>query len=374
MADADGAGPGAATADRGQHRYVMPALMAFQPTTNWVIRVAINTLVPYICAEQGFSEEQRAMLLAAFYPGYVGAHIPGGYMVQSFGGKLTLALNMWGSAAVCALVPLAVRLAPSKQARLSCLTGLLFALGLCQGPLIPALQTMRKDWIPSGPGRALALRLQDLGGTATGLVAPLLPPMVATRYGWKAFFGGYAVYCAAAAALWQRYARDKPRLAPAPPPPPPPPRGGGQQKHSGGGEAAAAKKGEVVDWSIFRTVGVQAMIAAQIGAGMSNYVMMQWQPIYFTEVLGASPLVAAVYFAWAEVATFTCDWSVALLETVLTSQAVLTRLQQRKLATLVGSVGQAGCMAAFVRCKTPLGAAIASYGVQGFYCCHHSGE
>eukprot|EP01052_Picozoa_sp_SAG31_P022997 SAG31_NODE_1861_length_7044_cov_169.866379_6_plen_359_part_00 len=337
-----------------QHRFLMPALMALQPTTNWVIRVAINSLIPYICAEQGFSENQRAMLLAAFYPGYVGGHIPGGYMVQVLGGKITLALNMWGSAAVCALVPVAAWAAPTRQTRLRCLMGLLFALGLCQGPLIPALQTMRKDWIPNGPGRALALRLQDLGGTVTGLVAPLLPPLVATQLGWKAFFGGYAIYCATAAAIWQRYAQDKPNAAKLIP-------------------ARSNEKGNVVDWGIFRTVGVQAMVAAQIGAGMSNYVMMQWQPVYFIEVLGASPLVAAVYFAWAEVASFTCDWSVALIETMLTSRQMLSRLQMRKLATLIGSFGQAGCMAAFVRCKTPLGAALSSYGVQGFYCFHHSG-
>ena len=52
-----------------------------------------------------------------------------------------------------------------------------------QGPLIPSLQTMRKDWIPRGPGRALALRLQDLGEDiksvggvdGSGQAAPSLP-------------------------------------------------------------------------------------------------------------------------------------------------------------------------------------------------------
>ena len=138
----------------------------------------------------------------------VAAHIPGGYAVQRFGGKLLLTLNMAVGAIVCALIPLAASLPHSVRA--AALAALLAALGVCQGPLIPALQTMRKDWIPKGPGRALALRLQDLGGTLTGVAAPLLPPMVAMRFGWKSFFYGYAVFMGAFTVIWHRNARDRP--------------------------------------------------------------------------------------------------------------------------------------------------------------------
>ena len=238
-----------------QHRFVMPVLLSFQPTTNWVIRTAINTLIPFICTEHSFNEDQRALLLAAFYPGYVAAHIPGGYAVQRFGGKLLLTLNMAVGAIVCALIPLAASLPHSVRA--AALAALLAALGVCQGPLIPALQTMRKDWIPKGPGRALALRLQDLGGTLTGVAAPLLPPMVAMRFGWKSFFYGYAVFMGAFTVIWHRNARDRPPSL----------------------EAAGAAPRQAVNWAIFRTSGVLAMIAAQIGSGFAVYVMGQWQPI-----------------------------------------------------------------------------------------------
>ena len=286
-----------------EHRFVMPALLSFQPATNWIIRNAINTLIPFICREQGFSEDQRAMLLAAFYPGYVGAHIPGGILVQRLGGKVVLSANMIGSALICALLPLAARVKLSLRA--PAFAALLTALGVMQGPLIPSLQTMRKDWIPRGPGRALALRLQDLGGTLTGVVYPLLPPLVAMRYGWKAFFGGYAVFCALAALVWHRNARDKPPSM---------------------GNAPVRQD---VDWSIFLEPRVLAMITAQIGSGFAVYVMIQWQPIYFTEVLGASPMAAAALFAWNEAAVFVCDWSVALLETVAEHRGGCARVRAR---------------------------------------------
>ena len=185
----------------------------------------------------------------------VAAHIPGGYAVQRFGGKLLLTLNMAVGAVVCALIPLAASLPHSVRA--AALAALLAALGVCQGPLIPALQTMRKDWIPKGPGRALALRLQDLGGTLTGVAAPLLPPMVAMRFGWKSFFYGYAVFMGAFTVIWHRNARDRPPSL----------------------EAAGAAPRQDVSWAIFKTSGVLAMIAAQIGSGFAVYVMGQWQPI-----------------------------------------------------------------------------------------------
>ena len=136
-----GTDPAAPQAQPEQHRFVMPALLSFQPTTNWIIRNAINTLIPFICREQGFSEDQRAMLLAAFYPGYVGAHIPGGILVQHLGGKVMLSANMIGSALICALLPLAARVKLSLRA--PAFAALLAALGVMQGPLIPSLQTMR---------------------------------------------------------------------------------------------------------------------------------------------------------------------------------------------------------------------------------------
>ena len=106
-------------------------------------------------------------------------HIPGGWAVQHYGGKAVLTLNMVGSCLLCIAIPLAMRVRQGSRA-LS-LAAVLFGLGLFQGPLIPALQHMRKDWLPTGPGRAVAMRLQSLGGYFNGIVAPVLPPLLALR-------------------------------------------------------------------------------------------------------------------------------------------------------------------------------------------------
>ena len=135
----------------------MPILLSAQPVTNWVIRGSISFLVPFIAKEMGFTHSERAMLLGAFYPGYVASHVPGGWAVQRFGGKVVLTINMVGTAVLCVAMPLAMRVRASLRA--VTISSLLLCMGLFQGPLIPALQHMRKDWLPTGPGRALAMRL-----------------------------------------------------------------------------------------------------------------------------------------------------------------------------------------------------------------------
>ena len=49
----------------------MYVLIALFEMTNYVTRLAVPYLVPFICLEHGFSEQQRALLLNSFTPGYL---------------------------------------------------------------------------------------------------------------------------------------------------------------------------------------------------------------------------------------------------------------------------------------------------------------
>ena len=55
----------------GPSAMTMYSLLAAQPLTNWVTRGAIAPLMQFIVAEMGFSAAQKALLLGAFYPGYL---------------------------------------------------------------------------------------------------------------------------------------------------------------------------------------------------------------------------------------------------------------------------------------------------------------
>jgi hypothetical protein len=166
---------------------------------------------------------------------------------------------------------------------------------------------------------------------------------------WRSFPLVYAAYTALFALGWQRHARERPATV----------KFTGLAQNLGqlydansdfqskfwanliilgqscGFQVAAAPAPSeradavAVDWSIFRVPAVVAMITAQFGSGCAVYTMMQWQPIYFTEVLGCTPMRAAVLFAWQEAASFIADWSVGILETVAERRGV-KRLTIRK--------------------------------------------
>eukprot|EP01045_Picozoa_sp_COSAG04_P047553 COSAG04_NODE_17807_length_458_cov_1.119777_1_plen_125_part_10 len=117
-------------------------------------------------------------------------HIPGGWAVQQFGGKAVLSANMLGTAVLCLLIPLTARATPALRAY--ALSAAFAMLGLCQGPLVPALMQMRRDWLPKGEGRPFALRLQALGHQIYMIINPLLPPFLALRFGWRSVPVAYA--------------------------------------------------------------------------------------------------------------------------------------------------------------------------------------
>eukprot|EP01052_Picozoa_sp_SAG31_P046119 SAG31_NODE_8689_length_1405_cov_6.761103_2_plen_74_part_00 len=60
----------------------MYALLSCQNLCVYLVRYGYPFLVPFIVAEHGWSEEQRAALLSAFSPGYLLTQIPGGMFAQ----------------------------------------------------------------------------------------------------------------------------------------------------------------------------------------------------------------------------------------------------------------------------------------------------
>ena len=82
----------------GPSAMAMYALLATQPLTNWVIRGAIAPLMQFIVADLKFTLAQKALLLGAFYPGYLVTQIPAGFLIQRYGAKVSLTVNMVGTA------------------------------------------------------------------------------------------------------------------------------------------------------------------------------------------------------------------------------------------------------------------------------------
>lgn len=101
--------------------------------------------VPFVVADLGLSDADRALLLAAWFPGYLVSQIPGAALIDRIGPKIVMGVNMLGTCGLFLLLPVFVRIGGggrvSRQVRIMAST--LTVCGFFQGPLIPGQQVMR---------------------------------------------------------------------------------------------------------------------------------------------------------------------------------------------------------------------------------------
>ena len=113
-------------------RLVIYNLLAGQHLFNYLCRLAIPFIVPFICSEYGFTAAERGMLLNSFTPGYVLTQIPASYMIQKIGAKAVLSLNNLGVMTAMILLPVAAKTGATAVAACFAL------LGIVQGPCAQA--------------------------------------------------------------------------------------------------------------------------------------------------------------------------------------------------------------------------------------------
>ena len=63
---------------RRRRRYIIYALLALHQMANYVTRLALPFMIPFLVNDFSFSEVSRALFLNAFTPGYVLLQIPAG--------------------------------------------------------------------------------------------------------------------------------------------------------------------------------------------------------------------------------------------------------------------------------------------------------
>ena len=134
-------------------------------------RWGLPSLIPFIVEAEGFSAGSAALLLGAFFPGYLAMMMPSGWAAQKLGGKGVLTAGQLGTGVLLLLAPLC--------RRVPALCAVLTVMGCCQAPLIPAQAVLKRAWVPTGQDRPIALRVLSLGSKASALVATSLTPWLA---------------------------------------------------------------------------------------------------------------------------------------------------------------------------------------------------
>ena len=192
----------------GLRRWGMYWLISFHSLSVYLIRACIPYVVPFLVREFGFSEDQRAMMLSSFTPGYILTMIPGGVLTQLIGNKRMLSTTGYAIAALILLLPSA----PKFGHLVVCAT--LALMGAMNGPFLPAHYGVKGKWAPHDASRSWAILVMTLGSTWATMVASWVTPWLSARLGWRRVPYIYGVFIGSMTILWHYAGANSPAILP----------------------------------------------------------------------------------------------------------------------------------------------------------------
>ncbi len=163
----------------GNWRWVVCALLFFATAINYMDRQILGLLAPALQREIGWSETQYAHIIVAFQAAYAIGLVAFGRWIDSIGTRngYSFSVVVWSLAATGhALVRSVFGFGAAR-----------FALGLGEAGNFPAAVKAVAEWFPRRE-RALANGIFNSGCNVGAVLAPLLVPRMALRWGWPAPF------------------------------------------------------------------------------------------------------------------------------------------------------------------------------------------
>lgn len=160
-------------------RWRICALLFFATTINYMDRQVLGLLAPTLQHDIGWSETEYANIIVAFQAAYAIGLVAFGRWIDFIGTRkgYSLAVTVWSVAA--AAHGLARSVFGFAVAR--------FGLGLGEAGNFPAAVKAVAEWFPRRE-RALANGIFNSGCNVGAVLAPLLVPWMALRWGWPAPF------------------------------------------------------------------------------------------------------------------------------------------------------------------------------------------
>jgi ACS family hexuronate transporter-like MFS transporter len=163
----------------GNYRWVICALLFFAATINYIDRQVIGILKPTLQTEIGWSEIGYSRVVLSFQAAYAIGLLLAGRLMDRIGTRkgFSLAIIFWSFAAMGHA--LARTVFGFGVAR--------FLLGLGEAGNFPAAIKTVAEWFPKKE-RALATGIFNSGTNIGALVTPLVVPVIAFNWGWRAAF------------------------------------------------------------------------------------------------------------------------------------------------------------------------------------------
>ncbi|WP_267397479.1 MFS transporter [Sphingomonas sp. GC_Shp_1] len=303
----------------GNIRWVICALLFFATTINYIDRQVIGILKPTLQGELGWSEIDYGMIVFWFQAAYAIGLLACGPLIDRVGSKMgyAAAITLWSLAALAhALVRSPAGFSLAR-----------FALGLGESANFPAAIKSVAEWFPKKE-RALAAGILNAGANVGAIATPLVVPIIALNYGWRAAFIITGLLGFVWLAAWLAFYR----------PPDHHPRLSAQelayiradQENDAGSAPIAWRK-------LFRYRGTWAFIIAKFLTDPVWYLFLFWLPDFFAKRHGLDlktfgPPLIAVYLL-ADLGSIGGGWlSSALIKRGFSINA------GRKLALLVSAI------------------------------------
>ena len=162
-----------------RYRWRVCAMLLAATTISYIDRQVLGVLAPFLQEKIGWSELQYSSIVTAFQAAYALGLLCAGAVIDRFGTRIgyALAIGIWSIAAMSHA--LATGVLSFAAAR--------FALGLGEAGNFPAAIKAVAEWFPQRE-RALAAGIFNSGSNIGAIVAPIMAPLVAARWGWQAAF------------------------------------------------------------------------------------------------------------------------------------------------------------------------------------------
>lgn len=273
----------------GKFRFVILTVLSVGIAINYIDRAAMSVAIPFMSEELHFSPTDSGLLLSAFFWSYVLFQLPGGWLVDRLGPRLTFALSSlgWGLAtAACGLA-----------SSVAALVGFRFVLGAVEAPSYPASSSTVTRWFPRQERSFAAATFNNgskIGGT---LAIPVISFLIAL-VGWRMTFvisGVVAVVWALGWYLWYRDPREHKTVS--------------AQEVAFIEANQDPQTGEPMSVrQLLAQRTVQAMMAGFFCINFVSYFFFTWFPTYLVEtfhlslmkfgLLGMLPGVAAIVGGW----------------------------------------------------------------------------
>ncbi|HEU4632319.1 MAG TPA: MFS transporter [Gemmatimonadaceae bacterium] len=160
----------------GRYRWRIVALLFFATTLNYLDRQVIGILAPDLQRMFAWSDTDYAKIVAAFKIAYAIGLVSMGGILDRIGTRVGYAagLTLWSLAGM----------AHAAVGTVFGFSAARFALGIAEAANFPAAVKTVAEWFPKKE-RALATGIFNSGANIGAIVAPLVVPIIAVRYGWQ---------------------------------------------------------------------------------------------------------------------------------------------------------------------------------------------